>query len=147
MDELATLLARTVRSPGSRAERALAAATVVRDRTAARWVGIYSVRDGLVVNEAWSGPAAPAHPTFAVTQGLTGHAVASGRVAVSNDVAHDPRYLTNQTDTGSELIVPVIRAGAVVGTLDVERDVVAGFDGDSIAAYERLAALLQPLWD
>lgn len=40
-------------------------------------MGIYSVNGGVVANETWSGPAAPAHPTFPVTQGLTAHA--SGR--------------------------------------------------------------------
>jgi hypothetical protein len=30
------------------------------------------------------------------------------------------RYLVNQTDSGSELILPVLRDGHVVGTVDIE---------------------------
>jgi putative methionine-R-sulfoxide reductase with GAF domain len=67
-------------------------------------------------------------------------------VAVSNDVANDPRYLTNQDDSGSELIVPVCDGVRVVGTLDVESDHVGAFTGDTIAFYERIARALQPLW-
>jgi L-methionine (R)-S-oxide reductase len=146
MPELASLLAKAVASPGSRAQRAQVAADLIRQHSRARWVGIYTVVDDMVVNDAWSGPAAPAHPSFAVGDGLTGQAIATSSVAVSNDVGLDPRYLSNQADTGSELIVPVVVANRVLGTLDIERDVVGGFDGELIALFERLAAVITPLW-
>jgi putative methionine-R-sulfoxide reductase with GAF domain len=95
----------------SRAMRAGRAADAIRQATHARWVGIYTVVDNVVTNEAWSGPGAPAHPSFPVTEGLTAHAVRTGSVALSNDVARDPRYLTNQEDSGSELIVPILVDG------------------------------------
>ena len=131
---------------GPRRERAARAADAIRAATGCRWVGIYTVAGGTVTNEAWSGPAAPAHPMFADTQGLTAHAVRTGSVALSNDVARDPRYLTNQDDSGSELIVPVLVGGRVVGTLDVESGAVGAFDGAAVARFERLAEALHPLW-
>lgn len=70
----------------------------------------------------------------------------TGSVALSNDVARDPRYLTNQDDSGSELIVPTLVDGRVVGTLDVESGRPGGFDGTAIARYEHLATALHPLW-
>ena len=39
-------------------------ADAIRNRTGWRWVGMYTLVDGLVRNDAWSGPAAPAHPSF-----------------------------------------------------------------------------------
>jgi putative methionine-R-sulfoxide reductase with GAF domain len=72
--------------------------------------------------------------------------VRTGSVALSNDVARDPRYLTNQDDSGSELIVPILAEGRVVGTLDVESSDVGAFDGAAVMRYERLAAALRPLW-
>src|SRR5262249_10302667 len=122
------------------------AARLIREASGARWVGIYTVANGFVSNEAWSGPGAPAHPTFPVTQGLTGHAVRAAAVAVSNDVLLDPRYLTNQDGSGSELIVPILVAGKVVGTLDIESDTIGAFGGAEIARYEEIAARLCPLW-
>jgi len=135
-----------VAATGDRAQRANVVADLIRRGTGARWVGVYSVAGGVVTNEAWSGPAAPAHPTFPVTQGLTGHAVRTGSIAMSNDVGADPRYLINQDDSGSELIVPVLADGRVVGTLDIESDTVGRFGGAEIARYESLAAALRPLW-
>lgn len=145
--ELPQRLATIIADPAPRSDRARAAAEAIQEVTGARWIGIYSVADGEVRNEAWSGPAPPAHPTFPASQGLTAHAVATGSVAVSNDVASDPRYLTNQDDSGSELIVPVVDAGGrVVGTLDVESDHVGAFGGSEVGEYERLADRLVPLW-
>jgi putative methionine-R-sulfoxide reductase with GAF domain len=68
-------------------------------------------------------------------------------IALSNDVARDPRYLTNQDDSGSELIVPIMMAASVVGTLDVESDVTGAFGAEVILQYETLARALPPLWD
>ena len=65
---------------------------------------------------------------------------------VSNDVASDPRYLTNQESTGSELIVPVLVDGAVAGTLDVEDEAKGAFDEDDRELFERLAAALTDLY-
>jgi putative methionine-R-sulfoxide reductase with GAF domain len=72
--------------------------------------------------------------------------VRTGSVALSNDVARDPRYLTNQEDSDSELIVPILVDGGVVGTLDVESDGIGSFDGAAVVRYENLAAALRPLW-
>lgn len=128
------------------AVRAGAIADLIRRTTSARWVGVYRVADGMVINEAWSGPAAPAHPVFPATRGLTAHAVRTGAVALSNDVAGDPRYLTNQADSGSELIVPVVADGEVIGTLDIEYGAVGAFRGADIDRYEQLVPALRALW-
>jgi putative methionine-R-sulfoxide reductase with GAF domain len=145
-DDLLAAVAAVVDSAGPRRIRAGRAAELIRTRTPARWVGIYTVADGIVSNEGWSGPAAPAHPTFTATQGLTAHAIQSRGIALSNDVSRDPRYLTNQADSGSELIVPVISSGQVVGTLDIENDTTGAFTGAAITRYEALAQALCPLW-
>jgi L-methionine (R)-S-oxide reductase len=142
LEQLAAIAAGT----GSRRERASAIAARIVTTTGARWVGIYSVTDETVVNEAWHGPAAPAHPRFPVTAGLTSYCIRTKSVAVSNDVAADPRYLTNQTDSGSELIVPIVVDDRVVGTLDVESDGIGAFDGELIALFQRVASSLAPLW-
>jgi L-methionine (R)-S-oxide reductase len=130
----------------SRVVRAQRAAEAIRRATSARWVGIYSIVDTQVVNEAWSGPGAPAHPVFSVTEGLTSHALRTGRSVLSNDVSADPRYLTNQDDSGSELIVPVVTRGQVIGTLDVENERTGAFHDDDVPLFEQLAQALRPLW-
>jgi L-methionine (R)-S-oxide reductase len=82
-------------------------------------------------------------PSFPIGRGLTRTAIRSRETVVSNDVASDPRYLTNQDSTGSELIVPVLLAGRVVGTLDIE-DARTGAFREHIkpASSNSLAALI-----
>jgi GAF domain-containing protein len=126
--------------------RAGRAAELIRAGTGRRWVGIYRVTTREVRNLGWSGPAPPAYPAFPADQGLTGAAVRSGSTVVSNDVATDPRYLTNQDTTGSELIVPILIAGAVVGTLDVEDPRTSAFEESDVRRFERLAGTLTGLF-
>ena len=76
--ELRTRIAGAVAVSGPRGERAHAAADLIREATAARWVGIYTVNDTTVSNDAWSGPGPPAFPSFPVTSGLTAHALRTG---------------------------------------------------------------------
>jgi L-methionine (R)-S-oxide reductase len=127
-------------------ERAKRAADLIRTRTGYRWVGIYRVTETEVRNLAWSGPAAPAYPNFPIDRGLTGAAIESRASVVSNDVAHDARYLTNQDSTGSELIVPVIVDETIVGTLDVEDAETDAFHDRDIAFFESVAAALASLY-
>jgi putative methionine-R-sulfoxide reductase with GAF domain len=115
-----TQLGAIVTAEGSRQERAARAAGLVRRATGARWAGIYTVTGGVVTCDGWSGPGAPAYPSFAASEGLTAHAIHAGALALSNDLSRDPRYLANQEDSGSELIVPILATGRVAGTLDVE---------------------------
>lgn len=109
-------------------------------------MGIYRVVGGEVHNIAWSGPTGPAHPTFPIAAGLTGIAVQSRSTVIANDVARDPRYLTNQASTGSELIVPILIGEQVVGTLDVEAAERGAFDERDRVLFETLAAALAELY-
>ena len=67
-------------------------------------------------------------------------------MVLSNDVAADDRYLSNQPDSGSELIAPVIVDETVVGTLDVESERTDAFRESDRQAFARLAECLTDLW-
>jgi GAF domain-containing protein len=107
---------------------------------------VYAVEGDHVVNLAWSGPGPPAHLRFPIGAGLTGAAIEERQTVVSNDVANDPRYLTALDTTGSEMIVPVLAGGRVVGTLDVESDRTGAFADEDRAELERVARELLALY-
>jgi L-methionine (R)-S-oxide reductase len=129
-----------------RSVRAQGVADAVRAATGHRWVGLYAVEDDHVVNLAWSGPGPPAHPRFPIGAGLTGAAIEERDTIISNDVANDSRYLTALETTGSEMIVPVLAGGRVLGTLDVESDRTGAFGDEDRAELERVAHELLPLY-
>jgi L-methionine (R)-S-oxide reductase len=151
MDESRLLdeVSRALNSDGDREWKASVVARVIRWSGAYRWVGIYEVTNGEIVNLAFDGPGAPAYPRFPVTQGLSGVAVASGETVVVGDVSKDPRYLTAFGSTRSEMIIPVLdRAGRkVVGTIDVESDQVDAFSEGDRAALERCAVAVTKLFE
>jgi L-methionine (R)-S-oxide reductase len=131
-----------------RAEQAVKIAELIRQAGSYRWVGLYAVTDHEVIAVGWSGPGAPAHPRFPVTQGLSGAAVATKRAVVVNDVTADPRYLTAFASTLSEVVVPVVDpgTGTVVGTLDVESAERDAFTEADREVLEDCAAALRGLF-
>ncbi len=76
--------------------------------------------------------------------GLTVEAVRTGSAVYAPDVTQDPRYVANEPRTRAELAVPLLSSGVVIGVLDLQSDVVDGFDARArrlIAAFADQAAL------
>jgi|SRR5271170_1777959 len=134
----------------SREARALAIADHIRAAANFRWVGFYDVDcdRGLVSNIAWSGPAAPAFPKFAITKGLTSRAISQKQTINIGDVAADADYLTALGTTRSEIIIPIIgeQSQNVVGTLDVESEQANAFTAEIQSFLEECAKAIRPLW-
>ena len=139
-------VASAVTDGGDRHARAVQAAEAIRAFGDYRWVGIYDVSPAEIALVAYSGSGAPAHPVFSVSEGLSGEAVRSQATIVANDVANDPRYLTAFGSTRSEMIVPVMVKGRVVGTIDVESERLNAFRSEDRAAIEACAAAIAPLF-
>ncbi len=73
-----------------------------------------------------------------ITSGLVGAAVREWRVINVPDVRKDPRYLEMNSETRSELIVPLFYKGRVIGVLDLEHTR-AGFFNEE---HERMLTTL-----
>jgi L-methionine (R)-S-oxide reductase len=86
------------------------------------WVGIYLVKGGDLQLSAWSGPAATVHKTIPIGKGVCGFAAKSGRTEIVSDVSKDTRYLECFANTRSEIVVPVVSDGRVVGEIDIDSD-------------------------
>ena len=97
---------------------------------------------------AYSGPGAPAYPTFPITKGLTGAAIREKTTVIVADVRKDPRYLTAFGSTLSEIIVPILdpQSGTVIGTIDVESERADAFSVNDQKLLEECAQASLPLW-
>ena len=80
--------------------------------------------------------AVPAH------EGLVGAAATLGRPVVVPDVSHDPRYLMVNPETRSELAVPLLSKGRVMGVMDLESPQLNYFTADHVQTLSILAASL-----
>jgi len=147
MDNTLNQIHMTAATGGGREERAKRLAELIRKIGDYRWVGVYEVGAENVSIMGWSGPGAPEHPTFPVTQGLTGAAIAEKKAVVVGDVRKDPRYLTAFGSTVSEIIVPVISPdGRVIGTVDVESEKADAFSARDQQTIEQCAEAAKLLW-
>jgi L-methionine (R)-S-oxide reductase len=107
------------------------------------WTGIY-VLDG---NELCLGPyvGKPSpHTRIPLGRGICGAAATEKATIIVDDVNADPRYLACSIETRSEIVVPIMLDGEVLGELDIDSDRPAAFGEADRALLEQIAALLAP---
>jgi len=108
------------------------------------WVGIYLVEEDDLVLGPWQGPQATDHVRIPIGQGVCGAAAASRQTEVVDDVNADDRYLSCFPSTRSEIVVPIVFDGKVVGEIDIDSDAPAAFGKEDRALLERVAILISP---
>ncbi|MBM3240707.1 PAS domain S-box protein [Candidatus Poribacteria bacterium] len=77
-----------------------------------------------------------------IGEGITGHAVTTGKTIVCHDVTQEPRYITDSTGvdkTLAELVVPLKSGERVLGVLDIHHDEKNCFREDDVTQAEILA--------
>ncbi len=76
------------------------------------------------------------------TEGIVGAAVSLGRPVRVPDVSQDPRYILCNPEARSELAVPMVHTGRVVGVIDLESPVKNYFTEEHVQAVSILAGSL-----
>jgi len=110
------------------------------------WVGLYAVNGNDLILDVWSGPAATEHTRIPVGQGICGFAAKAGRTEIVSDVTKDPRYLQCFLSTKSEIVVPVLRDGIVIGEIDIDSDQLDGFSSLDRELLEVVARKVGEHW-
>ncbi len=105
------------------------------------WVGIYLVEGDDLVLGPFAGKPSP-HTRIPIGRGICGAAADQGRTIVVDDVDGDERYLACSLETRSEIVVPIVRGGRVIGEIDVDSDRQAAFDERDRSLLETVAAEL-----
>ncbi|MGC9291963.1 MAG: SpoIIE family protein phosphatase [Acidobacteriaceae bacterium] len=77
-----------------------------------------------------------------IQRGLIGAAVSNRQAVMVGDVRHDPRYVMVHEETRSEMAVPLIYKGKVIGVLDLEHTRPQFFNEEHVHAVSTLAAQL-----
>ena len=77
-----------------------------------------------------------------VGQGITGWVAANKKPVNIGDLKKDDRFIHDLMDARSEICVPLLRGGKIVGVIDCEHDEVNHFCDDDLAMLSSLATLL-----
>ncbi|GGF27285.1 histidine kinase [Aliidongia dinghuensis] len=104
------------------------------------WAGFYLMRDGELVLGPFQGK--PACVRIAVGKGVCGTAVQQGRSVLVEDVDQFPGHIACDAASRSELVVPLIRDGAILGVLDLDSPRPGRFDAADDAGCSRLVDVL-----
>lgn len=73
--------------------------------------------------------------------GVCGHAVAERRTLLVADVHAFPGHIACDSASRSELVVPLVKDGRLLGVLDLDSPLPGRFDADDQAGIETLAAI------
>jgi phosphoserine phosphatase RsbU/P len=72
-------------------------------------------------------------------KGIIGHVIWSGQAVVAPDVAVDSHYVAGRAATRSEIAVPIVSEGEVIGALNLESDTVDAFTDNDVEFLEFFA--------
>jgi len=92
------------------------------------WVGFYLVRDGELVVGPFQGPVACTR--IRKGKGVCGTSWAEAKTLIVADVEAFPGHIACSSLSRSEIVVPIIRDGEVLGVLDVDSVELGAFDGE-----------------
>ena len=105
------------------------------------WVGIYLLDGEELVLGPFVGKPSP-HTRIPLGSGICGAAATEKATIVVDDVNADPRYLACSLETRSEIVVPIMEDGDVLGEIDIDSDTPAAFCAEDRRLLEQVAALL-----
>jgi L-methionine (R)-S-oxide reductase len=122
------------------ANLANAAAVIYHGLPELNWAGFYITRGRTLVLGPFQGK--PACVRIERGKGVCGTAVERAASVLVADVHAFPGHIACDAASESELVVPLIRNGIVIGVLDLDSPVRARFDTDDQAGCEALVAVL-----
>ncbi len=78
-------------------------------------------------------------PMLRQGKGIIGHVIATGQTVIAPDVRLDPYYVEGKASTRSEIAVPIVSGGAVIGALNLESDTLDAFSDADVEYLEFFA--------
>ncbi|RPD51369.1 GAF domain-containing protein [Paracnuella aquatica] len=104
------------------------------------WVGFYLVKNGELVLGPFQGPVACTR--IRKGRGVCGTSWAEARTLIVPDVEQFPGHIACSSLSRSEIVVPLMRNGEVIGVLDADSADLDTFDAADQAYLEQIVALV-----
>ena len=103
------------------------------------WAGFYFMQGDTLVLGPFAGK--PACVRIPLGQGVCGTAAANRETIVVPDVHEFPGHIACDSASNSEIVVPLIRNGVVIGVLDIDSPNLDRFQPDDRIGCEAVASL------
>ena len=105
------------------------------------WVGFYLVKGDELVLGPFQGPIACTRIRFG--RGVCGTAWKEAHTLIVPDVEQFPGHIACSSDSKSEIVVPMMREGNVIGVLDIDSDSLDCFDDIDAHYLEEICKYLR----
>ncbi|WP_336331928.1 GAF domain-containing protein [Pseudomonas putida] len=109
------------------------------------WAGFYLNRDEQLVLGPFQGQVACVRIPFG--RGVCGAAAATRQTQRVEDVHAFPGHIACDSASNSELVIPLVKEGRLIGVLDLDSPKLARFSEADQVGLERLAAIFLELTD
>ena len=126
--------------PDEIANLANAAAILFHGLPDLNWVGFYLIQGSELVLGPFQGR--PACIRIGLGAGVCGKAAATRETQIVADVHAFPGHIACDAASRSELVVPLVDRGQLLGVLDLDSPRLARFDAEDAAGLEKFAAVL-----
>lgn len=117
-----------------------AAALIYQAMEDVNWAGFYLYRKGELVLGPFQGK--PACTRISSGKGVCGRALESGQIQLVADVRTFPGHIACDSDSRSELVIPIRASGGIVGVLDLDSPSPGRFDPVDAQRLKELTAVL-----
>jgi L-methionine (R)-S-oxide reductase len=107
------------------------------------WIGFYLVQGDDLVLGPFQGPVACTR--IKKGRGVCGTAWSEGKSVIVPDVEKFPGHIACSSQSRSEIVIPVLSKGQVIGVLDVDSDKLDDFDETDKINLEAMVRLIN--WD
>ena len=104
------------------------------------WVGFYLVKGEELVLGPFQGPIACTR--IRLGKGVCGTAWKEARTLIVPDVEQFPGHIACSSDSKSEIVVPILQQGEVIGVLDIDSDELDSFDTIDARYLEEICAYI-----
>ena len=104
------------------------------------WVGFYMVKDGELVVGPFQGPVACTR--IRKGKGVCGASWAQAKTLIVPDVEAFPGHIACSSLSKSEIVVPIIRNGEVLGVLDADSADLDSFDEEDQRWLEKITSTI-----
>ncbi|MET0534642.1 MAG: GAF domain-containing protein [Steroidobacter sp.] len=137
VEELSALIAG---EPDVTANLANAAALLYHSLPDLNWAGFYLLKQGELVVGPFQGK--PACVRIAIGKGVCGTAAQRRETVIVRDVHEFPGHIACDAASNSEIVLPMIRQGELIGVLDLDSPKLARFDEQDREGLEKFVAAL-----
>ena len=104
------------------------------------WTGFYRVVGEQLVLGPFQGPVACTRIGFG--KGVCGTSWKERKTLVVEDVEQFPGHIACSSESRSEIVVPIIKQGEVIGVLDIDSEKLATFDATDQHWLEQIAEVM-----